>query len=71
MSDTSEKIVKKHLGWIFLISVLAILVQGGCGGETAVDQATRDGVLIIGNTSEPKGLDPHIVSGVLESNIIG
>ena len=24
----------------------------------------------MGNTAEPKGLDPHIVSGVLESNII-
>ena len=42
-----------------------------CGeGETAVDRATRDGVLIMGNTAEPKGLDPHIVSGVLENNII-
>ena len=24
----------------------------------------------MGNTAEPKGLDPHIVSGVLESNVI-
>ncbi len=36
-----------------------------------MDEATREGILIMGNTSEPKGLDPHIVSGVLESNIIG
>ena len=49
----------------------ASLLTGACKqGETAVDRATRDGILIMGNTSEPKGLDPHIVSGVLESNII-
>ena len=35
-----------------------------------VDRATREGILIMGNAAEPKGLDPHIVSGVLESNII-
>jgi len=70
MPDASEKIVRRHPGWIFSICA-AIFILGGCGGETAVDQATRDGILIIGNTSEPKGLDPHIVSGVLESNIIG
>ena len=29
-----------------------------------------DGILIMGNSGEPKGLDPHIVSGVLESNVI-
>ncbi len=42
----------------------------GCGGETAVEKANRDGILIIGNSSEPKGLDPHIVSGVIENTII-
>ena len=38
--------------------------------QTAVDKATDEGILIMGNTSEPKGLDPHIVSGVLENNVI-
>ncbi len=58
---------------IFTILCLltASLFTGACKqGETAVDRATREGILIMGNTSEPKGLDPHIVSGVLESNII-
>ncbi len=51
--------------------LIAALLTGACKqGETAVDRATREGILIMGNTSEPKGLDPHIVSGVLESNII-
>lgn len=35
-----------------------------------MNDASRDGILIMGNSGEPKGLDPHIVSGVLESNII-
>ena len=42
--------------------------MNSCSERTAVEQATEEGILIIGNTSEPKGLDPHIVSGVLESN---
>ena len=54
-----------------LCLLAAALFTGACKqGETAVDRATREGILIMGNTSEPKGLDPHIVSGVLESNII-
>lgn len=35
-----------------------------------MEVASREGILIMGNTGEPKGLDPHIVSGVLESNVI-
>jgi len=51
--------------------VLAALVLAGCGGgERPVDRATREGIFVIGNSDEPKGLDPQQVSGVLESNII-
>ena len=52
--------------WRFLVC----LVLCSCSGEPPVQKASRDGILIMGNTAEPKGLDPHIVSGVLESNII-
>jgi oligopeptide transport system substrate-binding protein len=41
-----------------------------CGETSSVDEASREGILIMGNSGEPKGLDPHIVSGVLESNVI-
>jgi len=34
--------------------------------ETAIDQQ----ILLLGNSSEPKDLDPHIVTGVTEHNII-
>ena len=51
-------------------SLLSFFLFAGCESETAVDKATREGILLMGNTAEPKGLDPHIVSGVLENNII-
>ena len=35
-----------------------------------MEVASEEGILIMGNSGEPKGLDPHIVSGVLESNVI-
>ena len=46
----------------------ALLVS--CDGKNAADHAVDDGILIFGNSSEPQGLDPQRVSGVLESNII-
>jgi len=54
-----------------LIALLVSLLFVSCkGGKTTVEQATKDNILVIGNANEPKGLDPHLVSGVLESNII-
>lgn len=50
------------------LSAAACLI--GCGGKTAVERATEAGILIRGNAAEPKGLDPHLVSGVIEDNII-
>ena len=40
------------------------------GGETQVEKANREGILIMGNSNEPKGLDSQVVTGVLESNIM-
>ena len=37
--------------------------------ESQVYRATQEGVLIVGNSSDPKSFDPQIVSGVLESNL--
>lgn len=55
--------------WGLLAAVLAIGLAG-CEDESPVTRATGDRVLLMGNTAEPRGLDPHIVSGVLENNII-
>ena len=41
-----------------------------CDDRTAADRAVEDRILIVGNSSEPKGLDCHLVTGVLESNLI-
>lgn len=34
-----------------------------------MDRATKEGILLLGNSSDPKSFDPQVVSGVLESNI--
>ena len=41
-----------------------------CKGEPPIDSYTRDKILVLGNSTEPQGLDPQIVTGVIESNII-
>jgi oligopeptide transport system substrate-binding protein len=65
----SEK--DQHKRWLGLGMLAAgLLYLGGCDKETTVEKATREGIFLIGNAAEPKGLDPHIVSGVLENNII-
>lgn len=43
----------------------------GCGGrERPVDAGTRDGILHFGNEAEPKGLDPHLVTGFVEHRVL-
>ncbi len=51
-------------------SGLLILSLVSCQKQTQVERANEEGILILGNSNEPKGLDPHLVSGVLESNIL-
>lgn len=51
--------------------VLSVLLLTGCDlGPTNVEQGNRDQVLHLGNGTEPQDLDPHIVTGVSEHNII-
>jgi oligopeptide transport system substrate-binding protein len=52
------------------ISLLFSTLTGCTGGETNVSSGNRDGILHIGNGSEPQGLDPHVVTGVPESYLI-
>jgi oligopeptide transport system substrate-binding protein len=53
---------------LFLIP--ALLCLAGCQEESQVEKANREGILIVGNSNEPKGLDSQVVTGVLESNIM-
>ncbi|MDB4538189.1 ABC transporter substrate-binding protein, partial [Akkermansiaceae bacterium] len=52
---------------LFAIAALAFV---SCERRSDIEIANEQNILIIGNSNEPKGLDPHLVSGVLESNII-
>jgi oligopeptide transport system substrate-binding protein len=55
----------------FLFIVLLSSTLAACtGGETNVSSGNREGILHFGNGSEPQGLDPHVVTGVPESNLI-
>ncbi|GAA5481559.1 peptide ABC transporter substrate-binding protein [Haloferula sargassicola] len=54
---------------LFTLAVAA-LALASCSRESQVERATREGVLIVGNSVEPKGLDPQVVSGVAESNLM-
>lgn len=50
--------------------VLVVPVLVGCKRETMVERANREGVLLVGNSAEPRALDPQIVTGVPESKIL-
>jgi len=52
-------------------AIVGCLVLTGCDlGNTNVESAIDDQVLHLGNGTEPQDLDPHIVTGVTENNII-
>jgi oligopeptide transport system substrate-binding protein len=54
-----------------LPALLLLLLLSGCAPEE--DTATRlarEGVLVINNSAEPAGLDPQVVTGVIESRIV-
>ena len=47
------------------------LSLAACGvREREVDVAAKNGILLFGNGTEPKSLDPHLVTGVPENHII-
>ncbi|MEE9368955.1 MAG: peptide ABC transporter substrate-binding protein [Pontiella sp.] len=54
---------------VLLFSIL-LLVFGCSKRETPVEVGNREKVLHLGNLSEPKGLDPHVVTSVSAYNII-
>ena len=53
-----------------LTSVTLAGLMSSCQQEAPVDKYTKEKVLLIGNSTEPQALDPQIVTGVVESNII-
>jgi oligopeptide transport system substrate-binding protein len=54
-----------------LVSLLiACFVLTGCKRKTDVEIANEQGILLVGNTAEPRALDLQLVSGVPEGKII-
>lgn len=54
-----------------LLSYLAITFSlCHCKSESSLDNYTKKKILIVGNSTEPAGLDPQVVTGVIESNIL-
>lgn len=57
-----------HMVYLLLTACGLALVS--CKGEPPIDAYTEKKILVLGNSTEPQGLDPQIVTGVIESNII-
>ena len=56
---------------ILLVLIAHLLTLTSCfDGKTTLETATQEGILIVGNGNEPKALDPHLVSGVVEGNLL-
>ena len=53
-----------------LLTSLTLVLLSSCEGDRTVDKATQEKILLIGNSDEPADLDPQVVTGVIESNII-
>lgn len=52
-------------------SALAVAMQYGCGkGVPNVDEGVEQGILLFGNGTEPKTLDPQRATGVPENHVI-
>ncbi|WP_309385796.1 peptide ABC transporter substrate-binding protein [Cerasicoccus frondis] len=57
--------------FVCALTCLFCLLLLGCGDrETPVDRANREQILLRANGSEPAALDPHLVTGVTEHNIL-
>src|SRR6478735_2121223 len=56
---------------LLMISAPVCLLLPPCQKETQVERANREGILLVGNSAEPKALDHQLVTGVPESKIIG
>ncbi len=55
-----------------IVTILSVTVLFSCSGEKATNVSTAidKQILYFGNGTEPQGLDPHVVTGVQEFNII-
>ncbi len=68
-SDRINNISK--MWFLVILAAFSILLNSGCGKKEKPSlKAAREGIFLFNNGTEPKGLDPHIVTGVPENHII-
>lgn len=60
----------RFIGYLIVLIGLAGIHIHCTNGESAVEKATQNKILLFGNQTEPQDLDPHIVTGVPEFQII-
>lgn len=60
----------KAMRWIILSWLPLGLTLVSCQREKQADVAIKEGILIVGNSAEPKALDHQLVTGVPESKLI-
>ncbi len=56
--------------FLLISSIAASLCLCHCESKSTLADYTKEKILVMGNSNEPGGLDPHVVTGVLESNIL-
>lgn len=61
---------RSHVALLLLLA--GSLLMAGCGGEAlpTADEGARRQVFLMGNGAEPKTLDPHLATGVVENHVI-
>lgn len=66
---------RRHILWSLipqgiLLSLFTLVFSSCTESRTPVEIASAQGMLLLGNGSEPHGLDPHLTTGVPEHNIL-
>jgi len=58
--------------FVLLLVFVCTFLFIGCGekAQTNVEYGNENGILFVGNGTEPQGLDPHLTTGIPESNIV-
>lgn len=52
------------------LAAFTLLAAGCSSGETQVEKAAREQIMIVGNGAEPSDLDPQTITGIPERNIV-
>ncbi|MGN3974232.1 peptide ABC transporter substrate-binding protein [Tsuneonella sp. SYSU-LHT278] len=60
----------RHLAGLLFALALTGAIAACNSGPPETEKAAAEGILLFGNGSEPKGIDPHLVTGVPENHII-